>query len=246
MNRVTRLLDCFDRAVVINLRERRDRRRQISRELARAGMILGEDRVNLFTAERPTDAGGFPSATVRGCFESHLAVLRQALVDGVDSVLVLEDDLALARDFRDREGDVATELLRADWDIVHFGYHAPDVSAGPGPLVPFDGPVVLLHFYAVRRRALEALVPFLNGLLTRPVGHPEGGPMYPDGALNAFRTRDSALRTLLAVPSLGYQRSSRSDLHPRRFDKVPLVRDLAAVARRARAFSRRVSRRGTT
>ncbi len=59
--------------------------------------------------------------------------------------------------------------------------------------------------------------------------------MYPDGAITWFRTHSPDVVTWVANPNLGWQRSSRSDIYPNRwFDRVPLVRELVAGARRVK------------
>ena len=56
--------------------------------------------------------------------------------------------------------------------------------------------------------------------------------MPPDGGLSWFRRSNPDVVTVLAVPSLAKQRSSRSDLSPQWFDKVPVLSSAALVARR--------------
>ncbi|HAX77040.1 MAG TPA: LPS biosynthesis glycosyltransferase, partial [Cyanobacteria bacterium UBA11372] len=53
----------------------------------------------MFPAIRPDDAGDFPSIGARGCFESHLAILKQALADRLSNVLIVEDDLKISQRF---------------------------------------------------------------------------------------------------------------------------------------------------
>jgi glycosyl transferase, family 25 len=57
---------------------------------------------------------------------------------------------------------------------------------------------------------------FLRQVLDRPPGHPEGGPMHVDGAYTTFRRNHPEFMTLAAIPSLGHQRASRSDIYPLR------------------------------
>ena len=58
-------LECFDRIRVINLVERRDRRRDMERELAGIG-LADDPRVAFISALRPNDAGNFTSVGARG------------------------------------------------------------------------------------------------------------------------------------------------------------------------------------
>ena len=90
------------------------------------------------------------------------------------------------------------------------------------------------HFYGVNGTVLGSFVQYLEAVLTRPAGHPEGGPMHYDGAINMFRER-TATPTLFATPSLGWKRSSRSDIAPNRwYDELPLARRLIGGVRRIR------------
>jgi glycosyl transferase family 25 len=72
-------------------------------------------------------------------------------------------------------------------------------------------------------------------ILTRPGGHPEAGPMHVDGAYTTWRLLNPTAVTLVAVPAVCVQRSSRSDVATTRwFDNTPLVRNSVATLRRLR------------
>ena len=58
--------------------------------------------------------------------------------------------------------------------------------------------------------------------------------MHYDGALTMFRAANPDVLTLIAQPSLGWQRSSRSDIHGHWYDKVAGVQDVVAMARHVR------------
>lgn len=230
-----RLIDYFERAYVINLPERTDRKADMTRELDRADMPFGQGKVEWFTGIRPDSAAGFDSVGTRGCFLSHLGVLQKAQAAGLRNVLVMEDDLELADDFRERENAVVEELQRTDWDIVQLGYLSgvsDSNGSENGTLRPMSGTVVGLQLYAVNGKSLDRAVEFLESLLRRPPGHQDGGPMYPDGALNFLRMKQPDVRRFIAVPSLAGQRSSRSDVNTKWFDRVPVVGSLASAARR--------------
>jgi GR25 family glycosyltransferase involved in LPS biosynthesis len=231
------LLDCFDRCYVVNLPERADRRREMQQELDGSGLAFSPGRVESFTAVRPPDAGLFPSLGTRGCFESHHRMLRPARAEGLRNVLVMEDDLTIAPTLRTHAAEMIETLRTTDWGFVYFG-HVLEQAAPDGDralLKPFSGPLMTTHFYAINAAIFDRLLTFFEALLLRPPGHPDGSPMHVDGAYSTFRKQHPDVLTLIAVPSLGGQRSSRSDIYPNRwFDRWPLFRQLAALARRIR------------
>ena len=232
------LLDYFDRCYVVNLPERADRRREMQQELGDAGMPFAPGRVELLTAVRPPDAGLFPSLGARGCFESHHRILRQARAEGLRNILVMEDDLTIDP----RLGTYAAEMIETlrtnDWGFVYFGHALEQATPANSRTVlqPYSGPLMTTHFYGINGAIFDRLLNFFDALLQRPPGHPDGSPMHVDGAYSTFRKQNPDVLTLITVPSLGGQRSSRSDIYPNQwFDRWPLFRELAAMARRVRA-----------
>ncbi|OKH26165.1 LPS biosynthesis glycosyltransferase [Hydrococcus rivularis NIES-593] len=230
-----KFLEFFDRIYVINLPYRVDRRKAIEKELNQAGISFLSEKVELFAAIRPDSAGSFRSIGYRGAFLSHLNVLKQAREQGLNNVLIIEDDLELSEDFKKYEDLLIAELMVRDWDIVHFGYGIESIASAREVslpiLQPFSGEMIGAQFYGVNGKVLGRLIDFFEALLQRPAGHPEGGPMSPDGAYNFFRWQNPDVVRLIAVPSFGGQRSSRSDITPSWFDRLPILRFLARVAR---------------
>jgi hypothetical protein len=226
----------FERIAVINLPYRQDRRVEIAAQLARVGLKLGEPPVQLFEAVRPTDAGGFASIGARGCFLSHLGVLRAARADKVQQLLILEDDCDLASGPRDALEEAVTVLNEAgSWDIAYGGYRVASgamTSGGRWARLPSDCPVSTTHCVAFRGTAIDAVVPYLEAMLIRPPGDPAGGPMHVDGAYTWFRREHPDTVTLAAVPPIAFQRPSRTDIHDLPwYDKSTVLRPLAAVLR---------------
>src|SRR5438445_8069339 len=117
------LFQCFDRAVIINLPERKDRRREMDRQLQLAG--ISNDHIELFPAIRPSTLHDWPTLGARGCFLSHYAVLRQAFDRGLRSIAMLEDDCDFEPCFARVQRQLAEELTARDWGIVHFGHSEP-------------------------------------------------------------------------------------------------------------------------
>jgi hypothetical protein len=233
------LLQSFDRICIINLPERADRRRAVTRELRRQGVAVDGDRVRFVDGIRPDGPGDFPSTGARGCFLSHLQVLRQARADGVQRLLVLEDDVMFTAALA-HAGHLGRALVRDGWHLAYPGHAQPPL---PGPLrwEHSNAPLVCAHCYAVHGDALDALIDHLEACLVRPGGHPLGSPMHYDGALTVLRAARPDLLTLLASRSLAGQRSSRSDIiGPSWLDRLPGA-GLAGWLRGAKNQWRRLS-----
>jgi len=226
--------DHFGLTRVINLADRKDRYREIERQLELLGTAFAAGKVEVFPAARVTDAAGFPSPGVRGCFLSHLGVLQDARARGVESVLVIEDDLEVrARDVPRLEM-VLKRLPERQWGMLHLGHILKLDDHGEATLERFDGAIQTAHFYAVHGDVLDCLIAYLEGCLVRPPGDPVGGPMHFDGALTMFRAANPDVVTLVARPSLGGQRSSRSDISFRGIEQVPGVKQAMGLARSLR------------
>lgn len=227
----------FESIRVINLAHRTDRRAEMGEQLARVGLALDSPNVSLFAAVRPQDAGGFESIGAHGCFMSHLGILREAA--GSRNVLIFEDDL----DFADEIADALSPVLGSlpsTWGVFYGGC-VTDAMPGSGPTteVAAQTPIRTSHFVAFNGSVIGALVEYLERILGRPPGHPDGGPMHVDGAYSRFRADNPRVRTFVAIPELGHQRASRTDIHALRwFDRTPFVRNVVQRIRRRRARDR--------
>lgn len=233
-----KFIDFFDRVYVINLPERVDRRKGMEKELEKVGMKFQPGKVELFPAIRPDSAGPFESIGYRGAFLSHLTVLKQARELQLKNVLIMEDDLAFSEHFRKYEDSLIEQLQQTNWDIIQFGYF-PEQSAVKvtdsnfATYQSFTGEVIGAHFYAVNGKVLDRFIHFFETLLERPAGHPQGGPMSPDGVFNIFPWQNQDIVRLILIPSFGGQRSSRSDCYTdlKWFDRFPVFREITTVAR---------------
>jgi len=236
---MTKITDYFQGVYVVNLPERKDRRQLIVKELEQAGMPLTPHKVEIFPAIRPDEARGFPSIGARGCFSSHVAILKQAKHQGLSNILIVEDDLEISAKFTTDQAVILEQLCQQDWDFVYFGHVAKVKENSPVALVPFSEAVMTTHFYAVNGRIFDRLLRFLEELQHRPPGHPDGGPMHLDGAYSTFRSQNPDVVTLIASPNLGWQSSSLSDITPKWFDGVPGLRQLAGAAKTSKTRLKR-------
>jgi hypothetical protein len=223
---------------VINLNTRLDRRTEMGEQLHGIGLSFDSPNVRLFEATKPEHADGFESAGAHGCFMSHLAVLREARDAGASSVLILEDDLNFCEDFSGRFEAVANALTGGAWGMLYGSYFLRE------PLENIKSPCIQVHpsmlvgttaFLAINGPHLAALVAYLESMLTRPPGDLQGGPMHIDGAYCWFRRSHPEVITWLANPALGFQRSSKTDVHRLRwFDRLAWLSWLMVKVRRLR------------
>jgi glycosyl transferase, family 25 len=232
----------FERIYIINLAARTDRKREISDQLRSVGLRLNSLPVQLFPAVEPVDAAEFPNIGSRGCFLSHLGILQQAHSDGLRSVLILEDDLNFVENFSDRAISIAHEWSELSPSFTFF-YGGGEVALpfspqGHSELMPVSPhtPVGLTHFLGIRGAScISDLVTYLEAMIARSAGDPEGGPMHVDGAYSWFRRAHPNYETAIAHPEIGYQRASRTAIHPLRwFDRLMGLRSLVNVIRRMR------------
>lgn len=236
-DRVKPALNTFlDQVYVINLKVRADRRAEIDAQLRRIGLSLDAPGVTLFEASKPTDPAGFPTLGAYGCFMSHLAVLREARDKGLASVLILEDDLNFCDNFVVRFADVAACLGSHAWGLWYGSYHldAPlPLSSAPCVRVAPALAVGTSALVAVNGSHIAPLVQYLEAMLRRSAGDSAGGPMHIDGAYCWYRQAHPEAATWLATPPLGYQRSSRTDVHALRwFDRAGWAAAIVAWLRR--------------
>ena len=231
------VLEYFSKIYVINLPYRRDRLREMAEQLDKIELSFDSPVVQLFRGVRPESAGGFPSVGARGCFLSHLEVLRDACKRGFERILILEDDLNFAPNFNGLMGNVKPALEQVNWSVFYGGYvMKTPIQRDANQTILFansDDSIQTAHFVGFRGETICDAVRFLDAILKRPPGDPKGGPMHVDGAYNWLRRELPSRITMLAGLQLGYQRRSRTDIHPLRwFDRIPGVRHAVGSLRR--------------
>jgi glycosyl transferase family 25 len=212
---------------VINLEHRADRRVEMKRQLSRIGWGAV-----FFPAIRPTGAANFPSVGARGCFLSHLAVLKEAGRRRVRQLIILEDDVNFITDFSDRWSPAIAALESREWSIFYPGHIIHRHMGGLSLISPAAG-VQCAHFMVINGHAIPHLVEGLETILARPAGHPLGGPMHVDGAYSTIRAQRPTLITYAHFPVLGYQRASRTDIgNLRWFDRISALAPAVDIARK--------------
>lgn len=234
-------LEIFDRVYIINLKSREDRRKQVARELERIEISVDHDRIKFFEAVRPEDAGGFPSIGARGCFCSHLEVLKRAEKESTRAFLILEDDVVFSSAFMKAAPGVAADLKTNPWDIFYGYGAAPAASENNGAcaVIPPENNVIATHCIGFKTERAQTIYRYLEAMMARPGGSSEGGPMHVDGAYSWFRRAHPDLITLAPHTEMAQQGASRSDITRNSpLETLPVIRDAVKLARRIR---RRIS-----
>ena len=232
----------FDKVYVINLTERTDRLAEVSAALERVHMPFTAGKVERFSATKSTESLGFPSPGVRGCFLSHLAVLRQALEQNLASVLVLEDDVEFSNCLPRVASSIGEQLNNYSWSFAYLGYYQVEGAerawrmTSSVSLREYTGEVLCCHAYAVSSSALPELVAYLEQTMLE-----ENGRIDIDGAFNNYRIEKDAL-TLLVDPQVAWQRASHSDIHEVSWRRSSIVRKLFAPPRKRKNFLHRLLR----
>ncbi len=228
-------MDLFDAIYIINLPERIDRKAEMIEQFRLAGISGQGARLVFFEAFRPQDKGEFPTIGTRGCFLSHLGVLKAALEAGHASILVLEDDLNFVGDFQAAFRARLPALQTSPWDIAYLGWLrvTPPLAPAKGlAVVPPESAVLGLHMVAIKAEVMPEMIAYLEAILQRRAGDPLGGPMHVDGAYGWYRAAHPDRRTVACQPPLGYQRASRTDIHALRwFDRAWGFRALTSALR---------------
>jgi glycosyl transferase family 25 len=239
------LLDYFDATYLINLRERTDRLEAAKTELMRVGWALGSSGVQVFPALKFTDRAGFPNAGIRGAFCSHRECLKRGLAAHNTSVLILEDDVAFSSVVASHGSKIIAQLNASHWDIVYFGHEntgkipiaeSDNIGKHELQLQPWTRDIVGLHFYAIKLSIIPELISHLDRVERGREGDQEFGPMPVDGAINVFRRLNPHVRTLIAVPKIGWQRPSRSDISPKGIDGIMMLRPVVKALRDLKYF----------
>lgn len=210
-----KLLEVFQHVYIINLPERADRRREIEAQLARIGLSTKHPSISFFSAVKPSEPGGWPSVGAHGCFMSHLGVLEQAQKDGLDRVLILEDDVDWSHRFIAGGVKALEDLESKTWHFVHGGLKsstAKSAEAVVRTLPPQTG-LTQTHFIGLAAPAISSACEYLGKIAARPSGHPEGGPMHVDGAYSWFRKENPSFEGYYFKPEIAVQRASRTDIH---------------------------------
>lgn len=230
------LIDIFDQIYVINLPHRTDRLKEIAVEFANIGVDIDNPKITIFPAIRPDSKGEFSSVGARGCYLSHLGVLTDAQKNKRHRILILEDDLNFSAKFNSLFDSVQASLNNDRWSIFYGGHavkSAYEAEVGPVTNINPAASIMFAHFIAFQGGAIKDVSEYLETLLSRKSGDIRGGPMHVDGAYSWYRKLHPEALTLISNQQLGYQRSSKTDIHDLKLrDKIPIVKIIFSAMRK--------------
>lgn len=185
--------DCYAR--YINLDHRNDRLYHMINELDRVGIVADRFKA-IRTIEHEWDINKYgvmlrrtPGAV--GCFESQLAVMKEALAAG-KSAFVMEDDLIFGTDIKERLDYIEAFLNKQEsWDVIWLGgtvhinppwWHTGTNTDLPGSNLGRDAettedPRILrtygafsTHAYIVNKDSIEKITSMLDGIMHEAMG----------------------------------------------------------------------------
>ena len=93
----------FDRIVCINLKERNDRREIAEKRFQELGIP-----VEFYLADRDPESGE------RGCYNSHMTVIKKAYHDNLNNVLIFEDDVCPTKSFSEKIITQAINFMKSN------------------------------------------------------------------------------------------------------------------------------------
>lgn len=181
------LYDFFDRVVVVNLDRRPDRMDRLRRHLAEIDWpfryperFRGIDG-RMVKPPRWWRVGG----GAWGCHQSHVRIIEQALMDDLDSILILEDDAFFEPDIRER-AQAFLSSVPDDWQQIYLGgqhlfqRRQPPIKVNDEVVRPFN--VNRTHAFALHRRGMRPVYRWL----TDYVEHSEHPRHHVDHRLGAL------------------------------------------------------------
>ncbi len=155
------LKNFFERVYCINLDRRPDRWKQFIEGLPADWPFKQPERWPAVDGKKcPPPPWWSQGGGAWGCYRSHLQIIEKCLNEGVESVLILEDDAICCEGFRDKVQRFL-EALPSDWGMLYLGGQHLFVRDHPPKAVnehvfrPYN--VNRTHAYALRGEVMRAV-----------------------------------------------------------------------------------------
>ncbi len=131
LQQMLNLKSYFGGAFVLNLDSRPDRLEAFYKRMAQAN-VTGVERVRAVDGSKCHHPAWVRHGNgAWGCLQSHVRVCQDAIMDGLSSYLVFEDDAVFSDDFADRLPGIMDTLQGVEWDALHLGGQHLFHEAGP-------------------------------------------------------------------------------------------------------------------
>lgn len=142
----------------INLEKRKDRRERSASEFSREGLDVEFFRATDGRIDPPSDLYITPAEY--GCASSHVRVWRDMVDRDHELALVLEDDVELCLNFKDKLSEVIREATQVpDWDAIFIGYVMPIFHRRVTNSL-IEGRPLATHSYLINLRCAKKLCNF--------------------------------------------------------------------------------------
>ncbi len=203
-----KVLNCFDRAYVVNVVRDADRMQRASTRLERLGASFER-----FPALLPP-ADGVPSPSPAfkpgywACAASHKALLELILERGHETALILEDDAVFRDDTAEWIEKMRPQLESTDWDLFYLGLHLVESAGWVADNLGRVKRGYHSHAYAVRRTAIPRLIACIDRVLANPVTTFDG-------------YEDATIAKLYAIPILAVQEPNHSHTYEKGVNRLP-------------------------
>ena len=219
---------------IISLKNRTDRRNRVSRQFEKLDIDMSDLGIRFFDACQFEEADGFPNKGVRGCFNSHLALLRKCARSG-DPALMMEDDIFFQPEALMQVEALAAKIKSLAWDIIYFGTTTPSTPTQSG-FAHYRTTIDGSHCRAIKPQIAARLASYMQERLKRPYGDPKGGKGHMDAAINDFRRLNPSVKTFLVNPNIALQFASRTDLGAEKWwDRLAMLRPAVEFGRQLKS-----------
>lgn len=142
------------KSYVINLKRRVDRLQEINLPFEYEIFEATDGKVEF--EDYPIKQQGF-----MGCWDSHRRLFTKVKEDGLDMVLVLEDDIEVCEDFNNKLNQTLSELPD-DWDLLYLGgWNVGDIEKYSESL-NFAKKVYTTHAFIVRKKFYDTILEGIN------------------------------------------------------------------------------------
>lgn len=193
-------------------------------------------RVNLWDKTTMLYRQRDPQGGVRGCYESHRAAWERARDEGLDNVLIVEDDVFFLKDWY-KYMPYVSAFMRSDaaWDMLFLGWTPFKSFNTEWKHITKMGCGTAMHAYILSRRGMEKGVPPFDEV-NRPIDVVTMCPQCKDGEWTkpfvscSHNPPPSSFQNYAVKPMIAFQRydstsaTGNTKLANKRKSRVALMR----------------------